>query len=392
MQASVRLVLSMACLFAGIASADSDGYHPAAREHIRMVDGVPWRYTSRLTSVVELNFTFDAGYFLGKIAISKALARIAERYGAEGKPAFRIHKIQSPPDGDRSSVVPDFTLADLLQGEVLVANNLAYLGLGGLGDLRQEALKAAIDSAGRGYLAFHASARSTLELSGGWSWFQDTLQPRNYQGQNSRHLVPVYVHPAEARHIVLQDVLTSNTFPATVPNEIAADGSVILAPNVPVRNMKYRIYEFGRDITQDPAYKDKVTLLLKHDERVLPNLNSQFKRPGGGVHSYLYRVGKGMTAYIPAGHADDEIMNPETGFDGGVGDFDRYVAQLLFFLAGYDRKPCDSTCLSLPIVDGREHIASAPVGSGPLAPKAKAVKSPSSRDVDALGRIGRKAL
>src|SRR5690606_28478190 len=54
-------------------------------------------------------------------------------------------------------------------------------------------------------------------------------------------------------------------------------------------------------------------------------------------------------------HDNLEIMGTD-GFDGGVGDWDRYFAQVLFFLAGYNQTPCDVSCNGLPIVDDKNHL------------------------------------
>jgi hypothetical protein len=89
-------------------------------------------------------------------------------------------------------------------------------------------------------------------------------------------------------------------------------------------------------------------------------LAAQYRRKGGNMYTYLFKVGNGMTHYLPAGHDNLEIMGVN-GFDGRVGsaqagDWDRYFAQVLFFLAGYNQTPCDTSCNGLPIVTAQNHL------------------------------------
>jgi hypothetical protein len=181
----------------------------------------------------------------------------------------------------------------------------------------------------------------------------------NYNGHAARTQAPIYKHLAEKDHMILWKVLETKTTPrATVPNELDASGNEVMATNVPTRNMLNEWYEFGRDISRDPAFASKVTILLKYDGRVPladGSLPQQYVRKGGNMFTYLYKVGNGMTSFAPPGHDPDEVTNPTGTFDGGTGDLDRYVMALLYYLAGYTSGPCDASCDGLPLVDSADH-------------------------------------
>lgn len=334
---------------------------PAARVHVKMVNGVAVKFTSKLANLVDLNFTMGNGHQDGKKVITAALDRIAQEYGNNGVDAFKVKHFASSADGSNKYEIPNFTLDDLLAGDVIVGDNISAFGDAAMGVAKQQAIQQAIEVEGKGYLGFHGSGDNTTNT---WSWYTNTLHPMNYGGHGNRTVGPVYKHLDEAAHIIMQDVLSTKTTSAKVPNEIDNGGNEVFADNVPTRLMKNEWYQFGRDISRDPAYKDNVTILLKYDANAgTVDLPAQNKRKGGNLYTYLYKIGKGITSYIPAGHENDELLDPTTGFDGGAGDFDRYIAQTLFFQAGYKSGVCDASCNGLPIVDAKNHLTGQTVGS-----------------------------
>lgn len=319
--------------------------NPAARTHVKMVNGAPVKFTSKLQTVVELNFTMGNGHQPGKKIITDGLTRVATTYGG-----FKITKFATASDGSERGTVPNFTVTDLMAGEVIVANNVGSFGEAAVGSAKQSAIQSSIETNGRGYLGIHGSGDNQ---AGGWPWYTSTLHPMSYQGHENRSLAPVYKHLGTAKHIVMDSILLTKTVAATVPNELNTAGvEVISTESVPTRRMKNEWYKFGRDISRDAKFKDSVTILLKYDGRALGSseLDPEYKRKGGNLYTYIYKVGKGLTSYIPAGHENDELMDANSGFDGGTGDYDRYVAQTLFFLAGYNQTPCDNSCIGLPVV------------------------------------------
>ena len=245
---------------------------------------------------------------------------------------------------------------DLLSGQVIVANNVSMFGSTSMGTAKQQAIQKAIETDGRGYLGFHGSGDNE---QAGWAWFTNTLHPMNYKGHGARVNAPVYKHTTEAKHVILQGILETKTTTKIVPDEVDASGNEKLTPAaVPIRQMRNEWYKFGRPIADDAAYKDKVTILLTYDPRDLGTaLETQYRRKGGNMFTYLYKVGAGLTSYMPPGHENDELLDANTGFDGGSGDYDRYVAQTLFFLAGYTSTACDASCNGLPLLDAQNRIA-----------------------------------
>lgn len=327
---------------------------PAAQKHVKIVDGVGYKYTSKLKTVVELNFTMGYHHASGKPIITSALDRVARGKG------FAVRKITGPNNGTAISV-PSFTFNDLMTGQVIVANNISMLGSPSLGTVKQQAIQRAIETEGRGYLAFHGSGDNS---SNGWAWLTNILHPVSYAGHASRTNVPVYKHLAESKHIVLEGAFQSNTTVATVPNELNSSGGEVLT-QAPTRTIKDELHRYGRDISRTAGYQDKVTMLLKYDARNVPEttLPVQYKRKGGNLFSYLYKVGNGMTSYLPSGHDNEDLLSSATGFDGGAGDFDRYLGQMLFFLAGYDKTVCDASCNGLQLVDADNRLVGKIQGS-----------------------------
>ncbi|MDB5105092.1 MAG: hypothetical protein JWP91_2781 [Fibrobacteres bacterium] len=328
---------------------------PAARAHVRMVNGNAVKYTSKLTQVVELNFTFGNGHLPGKQVIDASLGRIAKNYGTGGKDAFIVKKFASSNDGAAIGEIVQFTLADLLSGEVIVTNNISYFPqLQTKNPQEAAAFETAVKTEGRGVLGFHGSG----DGGGEWKFYTDELHPVGYHGHLTRTPGPVYKDVALSKHIVLQGVLETGTTLATVPDGVDAVGTEKLATNVKTRQMKNEWYQFGRNLTTDVKYKSLVTPLLKYDPRNLGDaLPAQYRYAGGNLYTFLLQVGQGKVSYVPAGHEDDELTLPGTTFDGGTGDYDRYVAQTLFYLAGYKTEVCAGTvCNGLPIVDTKDQL------------------------------------
>jgi hypothetical protein len=338
---------------------------PAARVHVKIINGNAVKYTSKLTHVVELNFTFGNGHQPGKAIITASLDRVAKSYAANGKDAFTIKKFASANSGSAVGEVVQFTQTDLLAGEVIVTNNISYFNqLQTKNAAEALAIENAVKTEGRGILGFHGSG----DGGGGWRFYTEELHPVDYKDHGARVPGPVYKNQATEKHIILQGILETGTTAATVPMSVDAGGNEVLAQNVKTRMMKNEWYKFGRDLTVDAKYKPLVTPLLKYDPRNLGSaLDPQYRYKGGNLYTFLLKIGQGKASYIPAGHENDELLLPGTSFDGGTGDYDRYLAQSLFYLAGYKTEVCAGTaCNGLPIV-GTDDIMSSQVYDGTTA-------------------------
>jgi hypothetical protein len=328
---------------------------PAARVHVKMVNGNGVKYTSKLAQVVELNFTFGNGHLPGKQVIDASLTRIAKNYASGGKDAFTIKRFASSNSGAAIGEQVQFTLADLLTGEVIVTNNISYFPqLQTKNPGEATAFETALKTEGRGVLGFHGSG----DGGGEWKFYTDELHPVEYKGHETRTAGPVYKDIPGAKHVILQNILETGTAAAEVPNGVDGTGAEMLAKDVKTRQMKNEWYKFGRNLTTDAKFKSLVTPLLKYDPRNLGTaLPAEFRYKGGNLYTFLLKVGAGRVSYVPAGHEDDELTLPGTTFDGGTGDYDRYVAQTLFYLAGYKSEVCAGTaCNGLPIVDANDRL------------------------------------
>lgn len=352
----------MLALIAGICAAQAQvppsSTNPAARTHVKIVDGQAIKFSSKLQKVIELNFTFGYHHSESKPLIAQTLTRVANTYGANGTPAFTVQSHVGPNGGTTNSatITPDFTLADLNSAQVIFANQVSGFGDQKLGAAKRTALQTAIETNGVGYFGLHGSGDDQTG-SNFWAWYRNTLHPMNYQGHGANTNGPVYKNPAHKEHIVTDNILeTGMTDTRLVPTSVDAQGNEILTSE-PVRMMRNEWYRFGTDIRTNPTHAANLTVLSLYDPRGLTSeLASQYRRKGGNMYTYLFKVGNGMTHYLPAGHDGLEIKDGDYAFDGKVGDWDRYFAQVLFFLAGYNQTPCDASCNGLPVVTAENHL------------------------------------
>jgi len=341
-------------LAAGMGFSQSGSYPtPITKQYVKMVNGVPTKFVSKFKKLVVLNFTMGNGHQSGKQAWRTVMNRLPTEYAVGGTPAFTIQNFESAADGSGSGV-PNFTATDLNAADVIFANNVSMWGDAQLGAAKQTAMQQAIETNGKGYFGVHGSGDNQQTA---WPWYTNTLHPMNYNGHAARTQGPIYKHLANKDHMILYKVLETKTTARKVPNELDASGNEVMTDNVPTRNMLNEWYEFGRDISRDPAFASKVTILLKYDGNVPKadgSLPAQYVRKGGNLFTYLYKVGAGMTSFAPPGHDPDEVTNPTGTFDGGTGDLDRYVMALLYYLAGYTSGSCDAACDGLPLVDSTD--------------------------------------
>lgn len=354
----LNLIIVSSGLLAGNAMAQAANM-PAARAHVKMVGANGIKYTSKLQQVVELNFTFNFHHKDGKPLITAMLDKIAKDYGEGGKNAFTVKKFTSGTDGSVTGQIVQFTLADLLAGEVIVNNNISNLN-----ELQTKlpaaatAMETAIKTEGRGVLGFHGSG----DGGGGWAFYTNDLHPVDYKSHGTRTAGPVYKNDAESKHVILQGILETGTTNIEAPMGVdPVTGNEILKQGVKSRMMMNEWYKFGRNLQTDTKYAPLTRPLLKYDPRNLSTaaLDPLYRYKGGNLYTFLLQVGKGKASYIPAGHEADELTLPGTTFDGGTGDYERYYAQTLFYLAGYKQEPCNTTgvvCAGLQVVDAQDHL------------------------------------
>lgn len=327
---------------------------PAARVHARVIGGKYYKFTSKLKTVVELNFTLGFNHTEGRAAWDATLEKVATDYGIGGVKAFTIKKFIGPGNG-ASGGLPETipTLADFNSSEVIFTNNIS-----GLGQLKAQstamatAFETAVNINGRGVFGVHGSGDS----KDGWSFYINNLHPVLYNEHGSQTPQPVYVNATEAKHVV-NDSLIRTTTTKDVPMGRDATGNEIRA-TVPIRSMKNEWYRFGRDLLNDPTYGPLATCFMRYDPSAIgaSDLGNEFKYVGGNPYAWMIKVGAGKAMYLPAGHDYSELTTGN-GFDGGSGDLVRFFAQSLFFLAGYDSTACGpSDCLGLPVVDDKIHF------------------------------------
>jgi hypothetical protein len=347
------LSLAVVLIASIVVSQAQTNTNPAARTHVKIVDGQPIKFSSKLQKVIELNFTFGFHHSASKPIIANTLTRVATNYGTETTPAFTVQRHVGPNGGSSSGLpTPDFTLADLNSAQVIFANQISAMGSNSLGAARRTAIQTAVEG-GVGYFHLHGSGDDETRA---WSWYTNVLHPMNYASHGANTNGPVYKNPVERAHIVSENVLeTGMDDTRAVPTSVDASSNEVLTQE-PIRMIRNEWYRFGNDIRTDPAHSSKVTVLSLYDPRGLTSeLAAQYRRKGGNMYTYLFKVGNGMSHYLPAGHDNLEIMGTD-GFDGGVGDWDRYFAQVLFFLAGYNETPCDNSCIGLPVVSAENRL------------------------------------
>jgi hypothetical protein len=329
---------------------------PAARAHVKVIGDKSVKFTSKLSQVVELNFTYLNGHQDGKKVITASLDAIAKAYAIGGKDAFTIRKFTSPDFGGEKGTSVQFTAADLAAAEVIVTNNISnFNNLITKVPSEAAAIEQAVKEDGKGILGFHGSG----DGGGGWKFYSEDLHPVDYKGHGARTPGPVYKNPAQEKHIILENILEVGATLREVPNGTDVGGREVLKTGVKTRMMVNEWYKFGRNLVTDEKYKNLVTPLLKYDPRGLGDaLPPEYRYPGGNMYTFLLTIGRGTASYIPAGHQNDELMEAGTTFEGDkTGDFYRYYAQTLFFLAGYKQESCaTAACDGLQIVSAANQL------------------------------------
>ncbi len=342
------------------------------KEHVRLViengDSSYVKYSSKLRHVVELNFTLNYHHNQGKPILTGALNNIAQREG------FTFSHFTGASGGTSRGSLPDFTLDDLKQGQVIFANNISDFGRDALGEQRRNAIRNAIVEEGIGYFGNHASGDHFGNSS--WSFYIDSLHPLSYYGSLQNDVAaPVYKWEKNKNHVVLDGILNTNTQLSAfngkeTPGVLMgtdSSGSPISLEGIPYRMMRNEWYQFQIDVRTEKPYSDNFIPLLFFDHRTLGNaLPEANKFPGGNVHSWLQQIGKGWTAYFPSGHDQFDLSDTtenNRSFDGGTGDLERFFTNMLYFLAGYDSTKCSANlanCDGLALVDSNfqitEHI------------------------------------
>lgn len=350
------LALMGIVLVGSVAAQTTINKTPAARVHAREEGGGYVRYTSKLTTVLEMNFTFGFDHGQGKTSISQMLTKISTDYALTGTTAFTVRKFNGPNSGAGNGLPnPAFTLADLNGAEVYVTNNISNLNqlptISG-GASMASAFASAVRG-GKAVLGFHGSG----DGGSGWAFYNDSLHPVQYNGHGSRTAAPIYKNEPESSHVAIQNILATGTR-KEVP--MGVEGGREVLKSVITRDMTNEWYRFGRNLLTDPRTGPITTCLLKYDYRAvaLNDLATQFRYPGGNPYLWMVKIGQGRAAYFPPGHDGAETTNGATSFDGGTGDFQRAFAQMLFYLAGYTKEPCGGAidCNGLPIVDANDRM------------------------------------
>jgi hypothetical protein len=339
---------------------------PAAKVHAREEGGGYVRYTSKLATVLELNFTFGFDHTAGKKSIGDMLTKIATDYTVDGKAPFTVKKFTGPNSGGGNGLpTPTFTLTDLNGAEVYITNNISSLDqLPGKNAAMGTAFESAVKG-GKSVLGFHGSG----DGGGGWKFYNEELHPVLYGQHGNRTPAPIYKNEPESSHVVLQGILATGT-KKDVPMGTDASGKEVLK-NVTTRDMTNEWYRFGRNLITDSKYGPLTTCLLKYDYRQVStaDLANQYRYAGGNPYLWMVKISQGRAAYFPPGHDATETTQGATSFDGNTGDFERIYAQMLFYLAGYTKEPCGGAvdCAGLPVVDASDRMTGKTVSTTSIA-------------------------
>ncbi len=348
-------------LMVGESMAAAANPNPAARVHARIIGGKQMKFTSKLKKVIELNFTLNFNHSEGKPIIDQYLGRVATNYALAGKDsAFSIKKFIGPGNGTSGGLpttVP--TLADLLSGEVIVDNNISNMNdIPSKSAAFATAFETAVKTNGRSILGFHGSGDGGT----GWAFYTNELHPVDYHAHGNRTPAPVYINDAEAKHIVNEGLLATGTQKAVpMGTEGGLATGAVITKTVTTRQMTNEWYKFGRPLLTDPKTKDLATCFMRYDPATT-DLETQYRYPGGNPFVWQIKIGAGKAMYLPPGHAPDELTTG-TSFDGGSGDLEKFYAQALFYLAGYDTTACGADCAGLPIVDDNNRLTGEKIGT-----------------------------
>lgn len=328
--------------------------NPAARLHAREIGGKYYKFTSKLKTVVELNFTLNFNHSEGKVTWDATLEKVATEYGVGGAKAFAIKKFIGPGNGAGNGLPTTIpTLADFNSAEIIFTNNISNLN-----DVKSKsaamatAFETAVKTNGKSVFGVHGSG----DGGSGWTFYTNDLHPVQYNQHGNQTPQPVYRNAAENKHVVNDSIIMTTTT-KDVPMGRDAAGKEVRA-TVPIRSMKNEWYRFGRDILNDPTYGPLTTCFLRYDPTAIGtgDLPNEFKYVGGNPYVWMVKVGAGKAMYVPTGH-DNSEMTTGSSFDAGSGDLVRFMAQSLFYLAGYDSAACGSSdCVGVPVVDANVRL------------------------------------
>lgn len=335
--------------------------NPAARVHVKQVGNAYYKYTSKLKTVIDLNFTLGFDHTQGKATWEATLDKVKNDYGN-----ITIKRFTGDGNGASNSLPkPVPTLADLISGEVILDNNISGMNqIFAKSNAFATAFETAVKTNGRGVVGFHGSGDGGT----GWAFYTNDLHPVAYNEHGSQSAAPVYLNESEAKHVVNDSILVTGT-KMDVPMGTDASGKEVLK-SATIRQMKNEWYRFGRNLITDAATKDRMTCFMRYDPRAIStnDLGAQYKYAGGNPFAWRVKIGAGSAMYLPPGHDNTDLTTGQS-FDGGSGDLERYLAQAMFFQAGYDSVPC-TDCQGLPIADMSYHLTGAKCGvecNGPVS-------------------------
>lgn len=253
--------------------------------------------TSRVRSVMNLNFTFGFHHYEGKSVIGSMLNRFAAQEGWTVT-HFHFQDRNHPAIDDRSKI----TLAELNKNMVIFANHISNWGNQGNSPLNL-AVQDYLEHTGGGMVLMHGSGDSQ---EAGWTYYREKLHPVNFRFSGNIRPGTIFRPASAIAHPVLE-------------GGILSEGKVINGEWYDYQNHISRMNPLAEVLMMvDPASCSDCNLI---GVDILP---------GGTPISWVMPVGKGWVGYFGEGHSDQTL----TQFTQEV--WDRFFKQMLFYVAGYD--------------------------------------------------------
>ncbi len=262
------------------------GQTPLAKERVIEIDGAQYRLTSKLKSVVNLNFTFGYHHNDGKPLINETIQRLAEQEGWEYEYVTNHSQVNS----------------NLLSShQVVVGNNISGFNTGTFSNTSEEAVQQFIENGG-GFFSFHGTGDGEGNQ---WPWYEEVFHPVDYQGHANRTNCNVYVEETAREHVIFEGLEQLDDV-----------------------TMYGEWYRMGEHITKNAP--DAELLWYATVENCRGVWDAQHIHEEGQHIMWVIPIEKGKHLYFPFGHDALEV-DPFPG-----NSWEQLIKQGLYYVAGYD--------------------------------------------------------
>ncbi len=261
------------------------GQTPLAKERVIEIDGKQYRLTSKLKSLINLDFAFGYHHYDGKPLITETLEKLAQQEGWDYQHIT-----------DHTQVTPEL----LAPHQVAVGNSISAFNNGDFSDSSENAVQQFVENGG-GFFSVHGTGDGEGDE---WPWYDEVFYPVDYQGHAQRTNCPIYRYETAREHVVLEGLE-------------ALDKSELFG----------EWYRLGSDISS--SYPD-AEILFETFKDDCPGAYSLHDIEYSQERIWIIPIGQGRHLFFPFGHDSLEAASfPDNTWD-------QFFLQGLYYVAGYD--------------------------------------------------------